>query len=139
MPYPLVETIAIRSYAFIMSADQSLGGLNGIKNLLEERETQSIDGFLTSMYIQDCGYFRSHHAETTDDSQIGTFECIEEHPLVAFKIALLGSLSRFPRADRAWTVAIDRYYDNSSVRAADVTVTKEKGKVPTVEVWVGEP
>jgi hypothetical protein len=139
MPFPLIETIPIRAYAFVLSTDESLGGPSQIKELLEQKESRSLNGFLTSMYIQSCGHFWSHHAETVDDPKIGTFEYSEEHPLAAFKIALLASLSRFPRADRTWTLALDRYYTNAYARAAEVTVTKAKGKVPTTEVWIGEP
>ncbi len=74
------------------------------------------------MYIQDCGYYRSHHAETDDDPEIGTNECTDENTLAAFKMDLLTSLSRYQRADRYWTLAIDRYYSNSHARRSVGTV-----------------
>lgn len=138
MPYPLEESVPIRSFVFILDTESSLSDFNVIKSMLEATEAKRQNGFLTSMYIQDKGYFSSYHGEEASDPKIGTIVGSGDDPLSIFKISLYSALARFPRADRAWTPAIDRYYYNTSVPSATVDLIKKKGEIPKLIVKIPE-
>ena len=94
------ELISTRSFAFALGASDSLGDHNEISRKIESK-IQETKGFLSGMYIQDKGYFRSHHSETEDDPLNGTVESVgQDNALLQFKMALLAALSRFPRIDK---------------------------------------
>jgi hypothetical protein len=135
-PYPLEESISMRSYVFVLDTVDSLKDFDRVKVHLEDERSKDIHGFITSMYIQDVGCFRSHHAETAADPLIGTYEGTPENPLAAFKTALLSSLARFPRTNASWTPALDRYYENTTVRAAQADLTRPSGGIPQVDIWI---
>lgn len=118
--------------AFILDTDKELSDWKIVKELLEKPEYRQQQGFLSAMYIQDVGFFRSHHAEVETDPAIGTFEATPDNALALFKIHLFSSLSRFPRADRTWTPGLDRYYSNTEVDTAEVELVKKKGEIPQV-------
>ncbi len=106
--------MSIRSFVFALDAPSSLGDHLEIKQKIEDALGRT-KGFLSGMYIQGKGFFRSHHAESDDDPLIGTIESSgPESSLLAFKLSLLSALSRFPRIQANWVPAIHTYYETSA-------------------------
>ena len=106
--------MSIRSFVFALDAPSSLGDHLEIKQKIDN-QLERTKGFLSGMYIQGRGFFRSHHAESDDDPLIGTIEASgPETSLLAFKLSLLSALSRFPRIQTNWVPAIHTYYETSA-------------------------
>ena len=61
--------MSIRSFVFALDAGCNLGDHLEIKQKIEN-ELDRTKGFLSGMYIQGKGFFRSHHAESNDDPLI---------------------------------------------------------------------
>ncbi len=102
--------MSIRSFVVALDADECLRDHTSIGKKIES-EIRNTNGFLSGMYIQSKGYFRSHHSETTDDPLNGTVETYPaEGALLNFKLSLLSALSRFPRINTNWVPAISTYY-----------------------------
>ena len=112
---PVREVIPIRSFAFVLETRGSLSTSKGLcKGLFDGNAAEG--GFFSGFYASNVGLLCSHHSNSESDPVNGTFEVVaEENSLAAFKNALYTSLYRFPRPEKNWAPAIDRYYQLSPV------------------------
>lgn len=121
-PFPLRESISVRSYVFVLD-NRGLGGKEQFRQLLEKayKDHAGKNVFISGMYINDLGYYRSLPSDV--DAGIESRKILEpeEDPLLQFKKHLFIDLSRFPRAFDRWTPAIDRYFDKADV---DIGITE---------------
>jgi hypothetical protein len=128
---PIREVIDIRAYGFIL---EGRGKYSTAKSLCEQllEQNKGINGFFSGLYLYGVGFVASHHSNSAADPDNGKFEILDEKdPLVAFKNGLLTSLCRFPRPEKNWAPAIDRYYSLSPALVPKTTLeinfaTKEK-------------
>lgn len=128
---PIREVIDIRSFGFIL---EGRGKFTTAQSLCDEivKQNRGINGFFSGLYLYGVGFVATHHSNSETDPKNGTFEILnEKDPLVAFKNSLLASLCRFPRPEKNWAPAIDRYYSLAPTLVPRTTLetdftTKEK-------------
>jgi hypothetical protein len=108
---PIRESIQIRTFAFVL---ESQGAWKNPADFCTELLAQNNEenGFYSALYIHNLGLISSHHSNVEADADSGKFEVLsEKNALAAFKNTLYTSLYRFPRPEKNWAPAIDRYYE----------------------------
>lgn len=112
---PVREVVQIRSFAFVLEASGGLRSADSLCSALFE-ENRNEEGFFSGFYVTSVGFLASHHSNSSADPDNGRFEIIDDkNSLSAFKNTLYTSLYRFPRPEKNWAPAIDRYYQLSPV------------------------
>ncbi len=124
--YPIREAIQIRSFIFCLEGRGRIKSASELCSHLKAANPNNL-GHLSGMYVYGIGFICSHHTNDPSDHEIGTFEIVDDqNPLVAFKNALYSSLYRFPRSEKNWTPAIDRYYKLGPVMVPNLTLQTDK-------------
>jgi hypothetical protein len=128
-PFPLRESMSIRSYAFILDAD-ALGSKNDVQQIIQNdfRNDGGKDPFIDGVYVNGKGFYRSNTSGDALPPALREIFLFENAPLSEFKKALYVDLARFPRTPVRCTIAIDKYFSQTDEGVVGSTLVEENGK-----------
>jgi hypothetical protein len=128
-PFPLRESISIRSYAVILDAE-ALGSKKDIHALMQDdfRIHDGDETFMHGIYVNGKGFYRFNPMEEYLRKDKRTISFYEQAPLSEFKKALYMDLCRFPRTPDGCTIAIDKYFDQTADGVVSSILIEENGK-----------
>lgn len=127
-PWPLKESIPIRSYIVILDAE-SLGSKNKIHETLTEdyRNDSGENTFIHGIYINSKAFYRLIPTEIACEPNQRQVIMYDKYPLSEFKKTLYIDLSRYPRIPENYTIAIDKYFSQTDEGVVNSTIKDDNG------------
>jgi hypothetical protein len=128
-PFPVRESISIRSYVVILDAE-ALGSRNEIHKTLQDdyRNDTGEETFLHGIYMNGKAFYRFSPSESPLTPDQRSIVMVDKGPLSEFKKALYIDLSRYPRTPEKCTIAIDKYFNQTNEGVVSSTLHEKNGK-----------